>query len=692
MPIIEVRNVRKVYSRLNSSRRFFARYLSRVNRIERDNFLHVALDDVSFTVERGESFGLIGANGSGKSTLLRLLAGITVPTSGEVIIRGKVVPLLELGAGFHPLLSGRENIFLNARILGMNREQTAEVFDRIVAFSGLEECIDNPVYTYSSGMYVRLGFSVAVHANPDIFLVDEVLAVGDEDFQRKCLRKIGELKENRKTIIFVSHDLAAVSNLCDRVILLSHGKMIVRRTPRETIDYYLRQTGHSKGIHSFGEGIQEAVFNHGRLALFYEERELTAPQGITMAIRQLGSDHPAVNAEWRVVERNPNGCQAEAEMHRLPIRLRWESYFEQGRFYWRVSMICLEQVAVETVNLLFYLKPLYATWLYGDYEGVFPTILPEDTSWSSVVSPEESQNSTTVLAHENASEPCLHFSLKTTNPYWHLAWCNSDYTTGARVLIATIRFPENQPFQRGEERELGVMEVLVEPSREKAREKAQQMRLTRCLTSGRLQARFIHGSLKLFDDRHELTKTPGAYFTMLINGLWHDSMQLRWKEMAFAGTEMKLEGESRRFPLVEHWLLSGTPDGLHVCVDIEARERLAIEEFNFSICLPKEYISWKTNVEEGVFPEFHSDSSQWRHLNKTYGTSNWISAFSSNLTSITLWVQPENAYRFHMTALNTDYRMESRVIQALCSATSSRILLDAGNHRLFSGKIILDAH
>ena len=182
-----------------------------------------ALRNVSMQLELGSTVGLIGHNGSGKSTLLKTIGGIMQPTSGRITSRGKLAALLELGAGFHPDLTGRDNVFLNASILGLTRKETAAKFDEIVEFSGIEEFIDTQVKFYSSGMYVRLAFSVAVHVDPDLLLVDEVLAVGDEPFQRKCLAKIAEFQRDGRSIVLVSHALAQVRALCDRVVVLEHG-------------------------------------------------------------------------------------------------------------------------------------------------------------------------------------------------------------------------------------------------------------------------------------------------------------------------------------------------------------------------------------------------------------------------------------------------------------------------------------
>jgi ABC-type polysaccharide/polyol phosphate transport system ATPase subunit len=197
-----------------------------------------ALRDVSFKIKPGETFGIIGENGSGKSTLLKILTGIIRPDLGMAKINGKVSALLELGAGFQPDLSGRENIYLNGSIMGLSRNQIHERFDKIVQFSELEAFIDTPIKHYSSGMYMRLGFSIAINVNPDILLIDEVLAVGDQSFQQKCIDQIRDFKKKGKTIIFVSHDLGTVNQLCSKAIWLQKGLVAARGHTQRVIDYY----------------------------------------------------------------------------------------------------------------------------------------------------------------------------------------------------------------------------------------------------------------------------------------------------------------------------------------------------------------------------------------------------------------------------------------------------------------------
>ncbi len=198
-----------------------------------------ALEGVSFEVPAGSTFGVIGENGSGKSTLLKLMAGITRPTRGTLTVRGRISALIELGAGFHPEISGRENVAINGIMLGLTRRQVEERFDEIVAFAELERFIDAPVKTYSSGMYARLGFAVAIHVDPEVLLIDEVLAVGDEAFTRKCLDKIGEFRRRGKTIVLVTHSLGLVEKMCDDVLWLRQGRKADQGDPKRVVDAYL---------------------------------------------------------------------------------------------------------------------------------------------------------------------------------------------------------------------------------------------------------------------------------------------------------------------------------------------------------------------------------------------------------------------------------------------------------------------
>jgi ABC-type polysaccharide/polyol phosphate transport system ATPase subunit len=243
MNAIEVRNASKVYRRYSRRRQFAtlksALLSGSLIRDLRPDETFPALQDVTFDVPRGRTLGVIGRNGSGKSTLLKLVAGISKPTTGTVTVQGRISALIELGAGFHPEISGRENVFINGIMLGLSKREITRRFDEIVEFAELEEFIDNPVKTYSSGMYMRLGFAVAIHVDPEVLLVDEVLAVGDEGFTHKCLDKFAEFKRRGKTILLVTHSLGMVERFCDEAIWMDGGRLKAMGDPKRVVGAYI---------------------------------------------------------------------------------------------------------------------------------------------------------------------------------------------------------------------------------------------------------------------------------------------------------------------------------------------------------------------------------------------------------------------------------------------------------------------
>jgi ABC-type polysaccharide/polyol phosphate transport system ATPase subunit len=278
-----------------------------------------ALRDVSFEVEQGEAFGIVGHNGAGKSTILKLLSSITAPTRGEITIRGRLSALVELGSGFHPELTGRENIYLNGAILGMTRSEITDKVDSIIEFSGVREHIDVPMKKYSSGMYVRLGFAIAAHLDPDILLLDEVLAVGDVAFQAKCLDRLSELRGAGRTIVLITHDLAALARLCDRAILLETGRIVLTGSPRKVIDAYLTR----------GFASQESFSNGGPTA-----EKLAECRGISFIA---GDSSASIRTGYPMIARV--AYHASKTLANVAFRLS---------IYWPSGYLCSELVTTST--------------------------------------------------------------------------------------------------------------------------------------------------------------------------------------------------------------------------------------------------------------------------------------------------------------------------------------------------------
>jgi len=251
----------------------------------------VALEGIDFEVRRGEAFGVIGGNGSGKSTLLKLIAGMLRPTAGRITVSGRVAALIELGAGFHPEISGRENVFINGAVLGLTRREIERRYDEIVEFSGLGDFMEEPVKNYSSGMYVRLGFAVAIHTDPDVLLVDEVLAVGDEAFSHRCVRRIEEFLASGKTILLVSHSLDLVGGLCDRVLWVQDGRQKLVAEPRRAVDAYRQSVAEQEGReHQAAKVQRETEVAAGGSAAAETQLRWGSREAEITGIRLLGAD------------------------------------------------------------------------------------------------------------------------------------------------------------------------------------------------------------------------------------------------------------------------------------------------------------------------------------------------------------------------------------------------------------------
>lgn len=692
MALIEVENVSKVYKSRGGPRMLLARG-GFVNLFHRRTESMAALRDISFTVEHGEALGIIGANGSGKSTLLKLLAGVTVPSSGRVDVRGRVASLLELGAGFHPLLTGRENIYLNARILGVGRAQVNRVFDSIVEFSGIEDFIDNPVNTYSSGMFVRLGFAVAVHTDPDIFLVDEVLSVGDEEFQRKCRTRIGELREQGKTIVFVSHDLSIVNTLCNRVILLSRGKMISRGTPRDTIDFYLRQIGRDAGIHTFAQGAIEAIFCHGRISVFRDQREVSAPNGFRMNLQCMEQWHESLKADWVVEERGADFCRARGRMSRLPVSLIWDMRIEDGRLVWKIDVECEHEVELRLMTADLFWPPAFSHWQYGERTGIFPNILPGDLNWMDVVQGDPKIRETAALPQDDSELAPALVSLGTDSPYLSLGWMNADYVCGARVLQATSCRAETVARFRPGRHELMTLNVDLGMTREQMAERmrrileqAQLREREKIIAVGALQARFDAGKVVLTYDGEPVSAFLHFYASMLISNLWNDSANLQWSPHEREGDVLRVRGESRRFPYTQVWELHPAEGGVRIRILIEVREPMDVTEYHASVVLRPEYTHWETPHESGAYPEFEKGQEDWRHANRVYAVGTHAKAMGETLPSVTLSVATTEL-AFHMTAINTGYHENARVLQALRTPDAGQLHFDRGTHLYFDGLV-----
>jgi hypothetical protein len=558
--------------------------------------------------------------------------------------------------------------------------------DRIIAFAGIGDAIDHPVSTYSSGMYVRLGFAVATFTNPDIFLIDEVLAVGDEEFQRRCRNRIGELMEQGKTLLFVSHDLSIVNVLCKRVILLSQGRMILRSSPSKAIDFYLRQVGAVEGLHTLRDGRAEVILCNGRLSIFFDEDEVTSAHGIATFVHAVNAWQNSLEAIWQITDRSETHCTARGRLHRLGLTLVWDLRLENEVLTWSVAYECAQPLRLSALETRFAFPPEYTRWVYDDASDTFHDIVPDDTAWTAARSPELLCEHAGLLSGEDESRHPVRITFETIMPTLRGSWWNSDFIARSRLLVVQeqtfaggVPLPDGRTeafrarIEMGGNREAIINELGAEVAK-------------KTVVSGALRGRFDRGRLLLSDDGARIPSGAYLYCSLLIRNLWNDSSGLVWDRLERRGESVRIGGESRRFPYGMDWTIApGAPNTLNVTVELRVYEQLHIQEYQASILLPADYTGWSTSSESADFPEIGPDKDDWVHLNRDYAAGPAITAEGASLPGVTLGLSDPGPFVF--TALNTDRAQNSRVLQALACPKHGAFTLEPGTRPYFSGTV-----
>ena len=371
--MIRFQNVSKKYLVKQVSRYWARDFIKRLLGMKIKEQEIWALKNINLEVYEGESVGIIGENGAGKSTLLKLLSNVTMPTSGKIEINGKVSSLLELGAGFHPYLTGRENIYLNGTILGLSKKEIDRKFDAIVEFSGLKDFIDIPVMKYSSGMYIRLGFSIAVNLDPDILVIDEVLAVGDLEFQQKSKKKILEFKDKGKTIVLVSHDLSIIRELCSKVYWLKNGSIYMEGDKEKLTLAYLIHVSAKLGFVNLTKGDLTVIFDKGKLIIFWKSIELTKNNCVTTYFVTSGLWQYSNLAWWEIKEISDDHFIAVGRWKLISIEQIWKVKLLSGEeILWEVEERILAPVEIKNETMNLRVTDRYKYYETEVEEGEFP--------------------------------------------------------------------------------------------------------------------------------------------------------------------------------------------------------------------------------------------------------------------------------------------------------------------------------
>ncbi|MCB0327897.1 MAG: ABC transporter ATP-binding protein [Bdellovibrionales bacterium] len=373
MNVVEIKNLYKTYQSGQFKQSLIQNLLFPYRK--RDEFVvKPALQDITFHCKKGETVGIIGKNGSGKSTLLKIIGGVTGYNKGHMKVQGRVVSLLEVGAGFSLTLTGRENIYLNGSLLGLTKNEIDEKIEDIIEFSGIRGSIDHPCYQYSSGMYIRLGFSIAAHSNPDILIIDEALSVGDHQFQVKCFETIEKLKSRGKTLLFVSHDLGIIQGICDRVYLLEQGKVKCEGLPQDIVPLYLQSFSGDRAVAQLSLGDTFFTFNNGNLSISRDGNNLTKMYGFYCSALAYQTWHDSDQASWMITTEHEDMITAVASSRRLPLKYRWILKIENQCLKISIFITKSSDFSIENFQASLMLGKKFDHWAIGEHRGSFPQL------------------------------------------------------------------------------------------------------------------------------------------------------------------------------------------------------------------------------------------------------------------------------------------------------------------------------
>lgn len=658
-----------------------------------------ALKDVSFSVEKGQTLAIIGENGAGKSTILKLIAGILKTDVGEVCTKGKVSALLELGAGFYPEFTGRENLYLNASLFGLSRKEVDSKFSEIVEFSGIGRFIDAQVKSYSQGMFVRLAFSIAIHINPDILLIDDTLAVGDEDFQRKCINKILQLKETGKIIIFVTHDMNMARRICKKGIFLRGGQIIREGHIDSVIMYYMETFGNRKGIGVIQKGDAGVIFNNGRLILRWTDKTVTKDQGGYSSFSLSGHHFNSPTANWNVQVKNEQEIIARGEWLDVPVAQIWKiKFLGSNQLELKVELEIQDKVEIENFQIELILTDEYRRWFSSEHEGSFPENFFHERRCELIYDdPFDRLGGVKYRAGtKDESFPALIIDAFDQGTEIFCQILNSGLDLAARIIRLKIpRLTRDNKyclamkvnfFDTGEQFKL---EGYIHSAREIANRERQKSKLekaniqTKSLVFGKCEFNISmdeNNFLHIYYNGKRLTKDPGIKVNLLIGAQWYDSYTQQVCIEKISEQIIQIHNFIwKGIPIIQTWVFSMQAEGvLSLSIEMDVRSPIKIKRSLISIFLSDAYTKWVTMYDVG---EFSAEFNEWQKIGLRGGGERIIGAISSELPTIILDISKDSKFMPHI--YNSDKKFSAHLLQAECE----EIEYQKGKFEYFQGLI-----
>jgi len=665
-----------------------------------------ALEDISFKVDKGEVLGIIGQNGAGKTTLLKLIAGMLIPDQGNIDIKGKVSALMELGAGFNLEFTGRENITLNARMYGLNEETLDEQIAKIIDFAGLGKFIDAPIKYYSQGMFMRLAFALAIYVDPDILLIDDILAVGDEEARQKCIKKICELKEADKTIILITHDMGMISRLCDRVILLEKGKIIQEGLPVKVVPYYLETVGDKKGIAMLEREKLRIIFNNGRLTFNYDGIPITKTMGCYASFFDLSINawFSSFNLSWQMKSISADKIIAEGRTCDGFLSQIWILRLEGERLHWQVE-IKEEEIKEPRIDLFF--SSQYTKGVTLEKEQDFPTFVHK-SNWQDL----EINSFPDLLLGiagpevQNPKPPSV--ILKIEEKDNHIKIFNSGYDQEARIIQAHLRnnfiSMEISAFSHSEEfknyinnaREKFLVQQQAEQERLHLQQKAEaeNTRLQRTISYGdlRLFADADTKSIRVFFKEKEITGGDGLHSLFNFAQKWYHSKDARWQIQKISEREMTIIFNYEELLLSQIFnLICDRENNLRIKIEFIINEPIFLTNQGIRIDILDKYKNWWTLHEEGDFSvgQYINNISPIRLKNSKISKILLKPGDKDCLPPLYLEATPDSHKRIFSMFKRKQKEANYISLNFFSIIPGKAILINSGRYTFFEGKIIL---
>jgi len=647
-----------------------------------------ALQGINLSMEKGEILGIIGENGSGKSTILRLIAGMLKPDRGEIEVLGSVSGLLELGAGFQTELTGRENISLQCELFGLRADQGKERFQQIIDFAEIGKFVDAPVKCYSQGMFVRLAFAIAVHMDSDIFLVDDTLAVGDEYFQRKCIKEIFKIKQKGKTVVMVTHDMAMLQRLCARTMFLKHGILIKDEETSKVVSFYSQTVGSPKGIAIIEKKRLNLVFNNGKLLLNWDGKLITSACGAYTTFGVSDVWYNSYQAEWDVQEFN-GSLVATGRFYHLAMAQIWRiEVCENYEVRWDIEIEMEKATRLPEVYVNLALIDGYKKWFADSEQGEFPVIMEENKYWKSMSLKNSSSACIGLNSQQSSSErlPAILFEQSRLRYHGQADILNSEYISPGRILQYKS-VPSSNPSNQASRYICFSGKIIVDVV--DINDHISKAQKEFMISNGKLKVIFDNGRLIALFGNSVLTKADHMYSAFLMKQRWVTSDSAFWTLEKEADNKMVARGFWNNLGISQIWSINLCDEYSFTWdVDIEVNQEIAIEQQRLRCFFSEGFKVFFSEFISEKFSDVFNDTDV--DLLKRCVSSGRVGLQdpSGSLPSLSLTFS-EKLGNF-IKVFNSDYYSKARLLHLEKVEPETNIIFSPGRHECFKTKFSLD--